>query len=134
MRKLNVRKKGAIGEIECCDWIKRNLQLPKNVKIERNLTQTRDGGCDIICAPFAFEVKRCEVLQLNAWWKQARDNAFSLNLEPVLAFRQNQKKWNFCISARFIAEIDAEKSTLFLQLDEKTFIFWANEFLSYVEI
>lgn len=61
--------------------------------LQRNQNQSRSGGYDIVGLDWlALEVKRQETLEINAWWKQTlrqcRDDQ-----EPVLMYRQNNKKW-----------------------------------------
>lgn len=102
---LNAKTKGASGEREFCQYLYDNFKL--EIKPERNLTQTRDGGADIICHPFAFEIKRCETLKFYDWWSQVRDavsnkHGLAFGLIPVVAFRQNKKDWEFLISAQNI--------------------------------
>ncbi len=99
----NARSKGAGGEREFCNYLKMHF----GVNAERNLEQVRDGGTDIICPPFGFEVKRREDLDLKSWWIQAKNDCEKYNnpyfdLIPVVAFRQNGKPWEFLVSAKFI--------------------------------
>jgi len=110
--------KGKAGEREFCNWLDANFRLPH--KPTRNLDQTRSGGVDVIYAPFAFEVKRRESIDLKSWWIQVKKGAAILGLEPVVAFRQNRKPWEFLISAKHIGcELG------YMRLDEKTFKLWA---------
>lgn len=99
---INVRTKGASGEREFCKWLQKTLILKELPT--RNLEQTRWGGADILgIGNFVFEVKRCETLQLRKWWLQniasSWDNKDAI---PIVAYRQNRKKWNFLISAKYI--------------------------------
>lgn len=48
------RNKGASGERELC----RILFQEIGFEAKRNLSQTREGGCDIVCGPYDLEVKR----------------------------------------------------------------------------
>lgn len=111
--------KGKAGEREFCKWLDSNFDLPKLPT--RNLDQTREGGTDVIYPPFAFEVKRREVIDLQSWWIQAKKDATVLGLEPVVAFRQNRKPWEFLVSAKHIGcELG------FIRLTESTFKAWAD--------
>jgi len=101
---LNARAKGANGEREFCEWLSKNFSIPKP---ERNLEQVREGGADILCRPFAFEIKRCENILLQKWWTQintavSNQHGKAFGLEPVVAFRVNAKDWEFLISAKHI--------------------------------
>ena len=116
---LNARAKGAAGEREFCKWLEKHFTLPQEA--QRNLEQVRAGGTDVIMPPFAFEVKRRETLDLLAWWIQAKHDADGLELEPVVAFRQNRKPWEFLISASHIG-----CGLGFIRLDERTFRQWVD--------
>lgn len=69
--------KGKRGEREVCDELQPivdsvatslGMSAPR---IRRNLQQSGDGGEDIIGLPwYAIEVKRCETLALDRWWRQ----------------------------------------------------------------
>ncbi len=129
MTKINARSKGSGGEREFCSWLFNKLALDE--KPQRNLEQVRSGGTDIIMPPFGFEVKRCEKLQLTDWWIQVKTDCAEYNknigetsLEPVVAFRQNGKPWEFLISAY---NIGCTKG--FLRINEKVFLEWALRFV-----
>ena len=93
------RNKGARGERELAKLLEENLGL----EVTRNLLQTREGGYDLNGLPVALEVKRCEQLQLKRWWEQAMDQAIFSNSKklPVLAWRQNGRKWTFRVPVTF---------------------------------
>lgn len=124
---INPRTKGAAGEREFCRWLSDNLDIHHG---ERNLEQVRSGGADVVnCYPFIFEVKRVENLDLIAAWIQVKTAWIDLaetsmdvlenldpNLTPVVAFRKNNKPWEFLISAEIIGN-----SLGFLRLNESTF-------------
>lgn len=69
--------KGKRGEREVCDELQpvvdsvatsMGMTAPR---IRRNLAQSGDGGEDIVGLPwYAIEVKRCETLALDKWWRQ----------------------------------------------------------------
>lgn len=132
MARINARKKGAAGERELCDWLAKNFELVS--KPTRNLDQTREGGADVLCYPFAFEVKRVENLDVLSAWAQVKNavgdkNGKAFNLEPVLAYRKNGEKWTFCIDAKHIG-IDLGWVTL----TEKAFIRWVKKFLKDIHL
>jgi len=95
------RQKGSRGERELAKLLNEKFDLDAS----RNLTQTREGGEDInlnaigIC----IEVKRQEALSVNTWWKQISNAAAQANLMPVLAYRQNRKKWKFVLPATLLS-------------------------------
>jgi len=102
---INSRRKGGNGEREFAEWVHNLLGLINKPK--RNLEQVRSGGTDLIVPPFAFEVKRCEKLQLRKWWvqvvKAVKDkDGLAHNLIPVVAYRQNKQGWRILISAQYI--------------------------------
>lgn len=62
--------------------------------IQRNTLQSANGGCDLTNTfGLAVEVKRSEILQLPAWWRQTVEQADRNNEWPVLIYRQNKGKW-----------------------------------------
>ena len=104
------RRKGIRGEIEFFAVL--NKFLPERLRIERELSQTRDGGADGKSAGVVIEVKRQERLNLPQWVKQAREaaensrplenrgpleNRYALEnstgVTPVVAYRQNGEPW-----------------------------------------
>lgn len=96
---VQVKKKGNVGEREFCKILERAL----GVDVERNITQTRFGGADILTVqPFAIEVKRQQNLQINTWWKQALRQRTEENPVPVLVWRQNRQPWSVRIGAEFV--------------------------------
>lgn len=126
MRKgVNGRAKGSTGEREFCQWLYDNFELDKVP--ERNLDQTRDGGADVLdMEPFVYEVKRQERLDLDNWWLQVLKAARWMEGEriPVVAFRQNNRSWEFLISAK---NIGLEHG--YVRLTELRFIQWAKKIL-----
>lgn len=86
----SARTKGQVGERELCKILGDAL----GVSLDRNLEQTRDGGCDIIVNKWwAVECKRQEKLQLEKWWEQACSQAEACDKYPVLFFRRNREEW-----------------------------------------
>jgi len=70
----------------------RGLDAPK---MYRNQNQSADGGYDLACDAtqwMALEIKRCETLQINKWWKQCVSQG-SPEQVPVLLYRQSRKRW-----------------------------------------
>jgi Holliday junction resolvase len=83
------RTKGQAGEREICKILGEAL----GISLERNLEQTRDGGCDIRLRHWAIEVKRQEKLQVDKWWEQAVSQAEKCEKHPILIFRQSRMPW-----------------------------------------
>lgn len=131
---MYINVKGKNGELEFAKWLEENLDLEK--KLKRNIEQVREGGADITCLkPFLFEVKRCEKLDLFSWWGQIKRAADNYNKQnkiltnndfrmPIVAFRQNRKKWEFLISA---SNIGLEFG--FIRITERIFLEWAKNIL-----
>ena len=90
------RDKGQRGEREFAALIREYM----GHEITRQLGQERDGGADIVYGGYAIQVKRCETLQLAKWWEQTCNDAFSHNLEPALAYRQNRGNWRIRMRMR----------------------------------
>ena len=84
------REKGARGEREFFGVL--NKYLPENMRMQRELSQTRDKGLDGISASVGIEVKRQETLSIPKWLRQAREGAGGL--VPVVAYRQNSGGWH----------------------------------------
>jgi len=69
-------------------------------RLQRNTLQSDSGGYDIVgLAWLALEVKRCETLNLNAWWKQT-ERQCGKDQTPVLMYRQSRKPWRCRILAK----------------------------------
>ncbi len=125
MPKINSRTKGATGEREFCQYLFDVFKIEQ--KPERNLEQVRSGGADIICDPFAFEIKRCENVKHNDWWQQVREavknpKGPAFGLIPVVAYRQNSRPWEFLIAGTYIG-VDFG----FVHITEFVFIDWARQ-------
>lgn len=93
------RDKGQRGEKELCKLLQPHVDKVyaehglESPSLERNLSQTRDGGFDIAGLDWiALEVKRVESLNINQWWDQTVAQAQG-GRTPVLAYRQNHKPW-----------------------------------------
>lgn len=107
---LNARNKGANGEREAVALLNSIIclvidSLPQNhltqqeieqVKtcIQRNQNQTAVGGQDLVSTfGISFEIKRCETLLIDQWWKQTLDQANRNKEYPVLLYRKNHQPW-----------------------------------------
>ncbi len=116
---VNPVHKGKRGEVEFCKWLDKNLGFEDT---ERNYNQSQ-GGADVIVKDFIVEVKRRETLNFVDWWYQvsmAKKEHKEQDLIPVVAFRQNNKKWEFLIPAEYIG---VEKG--FIRITEIVFKKWA---------
>lgn len=97
---VNGRNKGAAAEREFINILQPvvdSVFVAEAFKLQRNLEQTRSGGCDIVGAPkeydfFSFEVKRCERLALGQWWEQTLRQCRKDQI-PALAYRQSRFPW-----------------------------------------
>ena len=121
------RAKGKRGENEACEWISKHLYANKR-NLERNHNQTFIG-CDIVSQPFIFEVKRQETLHLDNWWIQIHKVFVVLKEHnklyiPVVMFRQNNKIWEFLISAETIGQ-----ETGYIRLTQMVFKQWAKRYV-----
>ena len=84
------RNKGQVGEREVCKILGEAL----GISLDRNLEQTRSGGCDIVVNDHWYiEVKRQEKYQIDAWWQQACRQAQDKGKHPVLFFRKSREDW-----------------------------------------
>lgn len=86
------RRKGSAGELEVCHLLRDTL----GVDARRNLTQTREGGADIIVGPYNLEVKRRKSIAVYEWIEQA-ERSCEGGQRPVVVFRADGKKWMACL-------------------------------------
>jgi len=94
---INSKRKGDEGEREFS-----NLMRDKyDIRITRNLQQTRQGGHDLDGLPgIALEVKKRRVItqaKIRGFWKQARRQADDVGKEPALAYRGDREKWRVLV-------------------------------------
>jgi hypothetical protein len=94
------RDKGQRGEREVIDLLQPIVDTaykaagrePPQLKRTSSM-QADGGGCDVHGLPWlALEVKRCETLQIESWWRQCCEQAKPGQL-PVLVYRQNKRGW-----------------------------------------
>lgn len=90
------RTKGQVGERELAKLIRENLHMD----CQRRIEQTRDSGHDLDLMDYAIEVKRAKKMNLNAWWKQTVENATTVGMIPVLAYRIDNYQWQIVMSFR----------------------------------
>lgn len=116
------RGKGHNGENEFCKIL--NVALQPKRRITRNIDQVRMGGADIIAVrPFAIEVKRQETLLLNSWLAQAVSQTTKHNPVPVLAYRQNRKKWNIMLPSWFVCDESFYMKEAFVSVTLEHFLY-----------
>lgn len=121
----NARRKGAQGERDAAEWLQKRL----GINLERNLSQTREGGGDLVEYPWCIEVKRRNgktKLPLNGWWIQVTDAVLTLKrIEQrqyvgVVMYRVDQGDWQFLISAGHLSGY----CTGWIHLDAIVFVDW----------
>lgn len=79
------RNKGARAERELFALLGDDL----GITIQRNLVQSRAGGCDSDAdLPYAIEVKNVKALARPAWWHQACEQAEKAGKLPALFYRK----------------------------------------------
>lgn len=89
------RAKGAREEREVCHIVNRIT----GSDISRNLSQTRDSGCDVTWGPFLLEVKYQKTLAIPAWQRQVTTAAAKEGLVPCIVHRRPTE--DFWISLPF---------------------------------
>ena len=84
------RRKGNVGELE---WV-HLLRGQGFSTAERDLSQTRDGGGDIVLPPFLYEVKRYHKIAVRKWLDEAQASVVNYKgVEiPVVAMREDGRK------------------------------------------
>lgn len=118
------RNKGHDGEREIVRLLQPVVEMVLGEKrLQRNLVQSRQGGHDICgLEHLAIEVKRCETLEIEKWWKQTLRQAEAAGgAIPVLMYRQNRGKWNVVMFGRIGTMICR------VQVDMTTFGVWLGE-------
>jgi len=108
---VNARTKGQSGEREVVKMLndvlvsyyqENNIEYNDQMLVQRNQNQSAIGGCDLVNTfHFAIEVKRCEKLEIEKWWKQTCKQAYALNKIPVLIYRQSRKGWRVVMDASY---------------------------------
>jgi len=128
MPKINVRTKGQTGEREVIKLLQPIIDRVYDgtrqyaPQLQRNTLQSDKGGFDIVgIETLAIEVKRCETLNLSAWWQQTLSQAG--NREPVLIYRQSRKPWR----VRMAKDID--NLTMLVDVSIDDFLRWFEVFL-----
>ncbi len=104
---IHVVNKGKNGEREIADLLRTEIYVliarntwddETNSKlydlVQRNQNQSAEGGGDINLLGLSVEVKRCETLEVEKWWRQATASAERNGDAPVLIYRQNRKAWH----------------------------------------
>lgn len=110
---VNGRNKGAAAERA---FAKRMAQ--SGVKLERNLTQSRNGGYDLVVKPdavgpvadafrgLAIECKSYSKASpglIRKWWEQAKRQAVEDGKKPVLAYKSNYQDWRVVVPVDFVS-------------------------------
>ena len=110
---IHVVNKGKTGEREVVDMLATEIyylmhqhQYDDATKaalhgiVQRNQNQSAVGGGDINILGLSVEVKRCETLAVEQWWRQCETSAMRNGDVPVLIYRQNRKAWQVVMPAR----------------------------------
>jgi hypothetical protein len=103
---INVRTKGKVAELEVIRLLRDTMlkveawlppDLPRHAhRLQRNSLQSAQGGFDVAGLPgIALEIKRCETLAIEAWWRQCIEQATKAPgcPMPVLVWRQSRMPW-----------------------------------------
>ena len=96
---INPRTKGAKGELDFINRFQPFFLEP----LKRNLLQTREGGADITGSdPWVIEVKRCQSVEHNKWWRQVNAAVTEEFHIPIVAYRQNFMAWMFQVPSEML--------------------------------
>lgn len=102
---ITQRRKGKAGELEVVHMLADHW----GVKAERNLDQTREGGCDIPVPPWHIEVKRrARIGNIYEWMKQAQDSCGGSDT-PVVFCRGDGRKWLVVMEAETFLKVGREE-------------------------
>lgn len=104
---VHAQNKGKQGERDVANMLRHEIYLlmhrhqygpdtmvALNNVVQRNQNQSAEGGGDITLFGLCIEVKRCETLAVEQWWRQAEASAARNGDVPVLIYRQNNKAWH----------------------------------------
>ena len=97
------RLKGQRGEREAFKLMSDRL----GTIVRRNIDQTRKGGADGMEIPgWAVEVKRQQRSYVEAWWRQAVDQASACEPQrrPLLLYRANHRPWRAVMRLKDVAD------------------------------
>lgn len=95
------RRKGAAGEREWCDFMRRI-----GYSANRVLGQARDGGGDVVVGPCLYEVKRYHKIAVRKWLDQAAASAAKEQAVPVVAMREDGRTdWMVLLPAKDFFDI-----------------------------
>lgn len=113
------RDKGARGERELFALLSDRL----GHIVTRNLSQTRDAGCDSLSVPgFAIECKRVESAFQNAWMAQAIASTRPGHEIPVVFYRASRQPWRAAFRASDLLESPAYTGLAHLDLDDAAMV------------
>jgi hypothetical protein len=121
------RDKGARGEREIIDLLQPIVdtvysaagKAPPQLKRTSSM-QADGGGCDVHGLDWlAMEVKRCETLHVEMWWRQCLSQAKPGQV-PALVYRQNSQQWR----VRLFVQLAVVHTTVVAELS-------IGDFLSY---
>ncbi len=120
------RDKGARGERELFALLSDRL----GISVIRNLSQTRDAGCDSLSVPgFTIECKRVESSFQKAWMTQAIAAIRPGHAVPVVFYRQSRHPWRAafrvadlmkCPAYQGLAHVDLDDAATFMRASFQT--------------
>lgn len=117
MAKINSRAKGKTAERELIGELKRLLPGALTDKLERNLTQTRNGGHDILGLDgWAIEVKRYAEFtpaDMVNCWEQTVMQARNERARPALCYRADRREWRAVVRASDLMQIEVSNGYMF---------------------
>lgn len=109
------RNKGSRGERELFHLLSDRL----GVVVTRNLSQTRDAGCDSLSVPgFTIECKRVESSFQKAWMTQAVAAIRPDHEIPVVFYRQSRYPWRAAFRCSDLLRCPAYRGLVALDLDD----------------
>jgi hypothetical protein len=109
------RNKGARAERELFALLSDRL----GCIVTRNLTQTRDAGCDSLSVPgYALECKRVESTFQNAWMTQAIASTRPGHETPVVFYRASRHPWRAAFRTSDLLGSPAYTGLAHLDLDD----------------
>ncbi len=109
------RNKGARGERELFGLLSERLGFV----VTRNLSQTRDAGCDSLSVPgFTIECKRVESSFQTAWMQQAIAAIRPDHEIPVVFYRASRCPWRVAVRCSDLLRCPAYQGLAHVDLDD----------------
>jgi len=106
MGKINSRAKGAAGERELANYL-RKQGWQKARRTQQYAGNPEGGSGDVVCEnfPFHIEGKRCQALKPEEWMEQSKQDCPEGKIPAVFFRRNGRKEWLVILTADSVCEL-----------------------------